>query len=219
VANVSSRSERSEKRRDLRSGISENVKERRAIKSHQASSLAKEAFEFGAPLLLTSIQADYIAQVTEPTGLRAPVNQFGHGREFVDASDRTVLGFNVDNLYSFAVVDASDEPMVLPAGCWDLREAGSDHSRRCRSDRHAGRSIPADWRRGLSGHARPVDPPSDWRPLHGRPCDRVSQAAIRRFGRYTSAGSDSEITAGRRTSKIVRSLARRYSIVPPNDSA
>ena len=83
------------------------------VSLHEASSLAKEAFEFGAPLLLTSIQADYIAQVTEPTGLRAPVNQFAHGREFVDASDRTVVGFNVDNLYSFAVVDVSDEPMVM----------------------------------------------------------------------------------------------------------
>ena len=100
------RSERVEKRKDRR-------EERRAIKSLDATSLAKEAYEFGAALLLTSIQADYIAQVTEPTGLRAPANQFGHGRAFVDASDRTVVGFNVDNLYSFAVVDVSDEPMVL----------------------------------------------------------------------------------------------------------
>ena len=109
MATGDKRSERSERRSER----SERRKERRAIKSKEATSLAKEAFEFGAPLLLTSIQADYLAQVTEPTGLRAPVNQFAHGREFVDASDRTVVGFNVDNLYSFAVVDVSDEPMVM----------------------------------------------------------------------------------------------------------
>jgi hypothetical protein len=106
MAGTSERSERSERSKERR-------KERRAIKSRDASSLAKEAFEFGAPLLLTSIQADYLAHVTEPTGLRAPVNQFAHGRAFVDASDRTVVGFNVDNLYSFAVVDVSDEPIVM----------------------------------------------------------------------------------------------------------
>ena len=76
-------------------------------------SVAQEAFLFGAPLVNCSLQADYLAQVTEPTGLRAPLNQFGHGREFVDASDRTVVGFNVDNLYSFAVLDLSEEPVVM----------------------------------------------------------------------------------------------------------
>jgi hypothetical protein len=113
VADADSRSERSEKREGRRSERSDRRNERREIKTHEATSLAKEAFEFGATLLLTSIQADYLSQVTEPTGLRAPVNQFGHGRAFVDASDRTVVGFNVDNLYSFAVVDVSDEPIVM----------------------------------------------------------------------------------------------------------
>jgi hypothetical protein len=94
-------------------GRKERRKERRAIKSREATSLAKEAFEFGAPLLLCATQADYGSHVTQPTGLRAPVNQFAHGRAFVDASDRSVVGFNVDNLYSFAIVDVSDEPIVL----------------------------------------------------------------------------------------------------------
>ena len=76
-------------------------------------SVAQEAFLFGAPLLFCQLQADYLAQVTEPTGLRAPRNQFAHAREFVDASDRTVVGFNVDNLYSFAVLDLSEEPVVM----------------------------------------------------------------------------------------------------------
>jgi hypothetical protein len=75
--------------------------------------LAQEAFLFGAPLVLISIQADFLSHVSQPTGLKAPVNQFAHAREFVDASNRAVVGFNVDNLYSFAVLDLSEEPIVM----------------------------------------------------------------------------------------------------------
>ena len=63
--------------------------------------------------MLVSIQADYLSAVTEPIGLRAPVGQFAHSRAFVDASNRSVVGFNVDNLYSFGVLDLQDEPTVM----------------------------------------------------------------------------------------------------------
>ena len=63
--------------------------------------------------MLVSLQADYLSHVTEPTGLRAPVDRFAHACAFVDASNRAVVGFNVDNLYSFAVLDLIDEPTVL----------------------------------------------------------------------------------------------------------
>ena len=43
----------------------------------------------------------------------APINQFVHYRAFPDASNRTVVGFNVDTLYSLAQLDLSKEPMVL----------------------------------------------------------------------------------------------------------
>ena len=46
-------------------------------------------------------------------GSRAPINQFAHFREFPDASNKTVVGFNVDTLYSLAQLDLSPEPMVL----------------------------------------------------------------------------------------------------------
>lgn len=83
------------------------------ITPEAAHEVAKEAFLMGAPLVLVSIQADYLSHVTEPTGLRAPVNQFAHARAFVDASNRAVVGFNVDNLYTFAVLDLSAEPIVM----------------------------------------------------------------------------------------------------------
>jgi hypothetical protein len=40
------------------------------------------------------------------------LNQCVHYRAFPDASNRTVVGFNVDTLYSMAQLDLSKEPMV-----------------------------------------------------------------------------------------------------------
>jgi hypothetical protein len=83
------------------------------LEATEARGLARDGLIFGAPLVLVSIQADYLSAVTEPVGLRAPVGQFAHSRAFVDASNRSVVGFNVDNLYSFAVLDLQDEPTVM----------------------------------------------------------------------------------------------------------
>ena len=47
------------------------------------------------------------------TGLAASINQFVHYREFPDASNKAVVGFNVDTLYSLAQLDLSQQPMVL----------------------------------------------------------------------------------------------------------
>ncbi len=89
-----------------------DVKQQR-LEATEARELARDALVFGAPLVLVSIQADYLSAVTEPIGLRAPVGQFAHSRAFVDASNRSVVGFNVDNLYSFGVLDLQDEPTVM----------------------------------------------------------------------------------------------------------
>jgi hypothetical protein len=58
-------------------------------------------------------QFDYGTYATNPMETRAPVNQLVHYRKFVDASNRTVVGFNVDNLHSFASLDLAAEPMGL----------------------------------------------------------------------------------------------------------
>lgn len=79
----------------------------------EAKELAKEAWLFGLPLVMFEKQFDYGTHVTKPEGSRAPVNQFAHLRRFADASNRLVVGFNVDNLYSFAGIDLSKEPLVL----------------------------------------------------------------------------------------------------------
>ena len=48
-----------------------------------------------------------------PEPPRAPFNQFVHYREFPDAENKAIVGFNVDTLYSLAQLDLSGEPMVL----------------------------------------------------------------------------------------------------------
>ena len=84
-----------------------------SLTASEARELAREAWLFGLPLVMFEKQFDYGAYATKPTETRAPVNQFVHYRKFVDASNRTVVGFNVDNLYSFASLDLAAEPVVL----------------------------------------------------------------------------------------------------------
>ncbi len=79
----------------------------------EARDLAKEAWLFGLPLVMFEKQLDYSTYTRKPQETRAPINQFAQYRKFVDASNRLVVGFNVDNLYSLASLDLSKEPIVL----------------------------------------------------------------------------------------------------------
>ena len=65
------------------------------------------------PLVYIEIQIDTMTHVSKAEKGHAPINQFVHYREFPDASNKTVVGFNVDTLYSLAQLDLSQEPMVL----------------------------------------------------------------------------------------------------------
>ena len=79
----------------------------------EARTLAREAWVFGMPLVYIEKQIDALTHVTKPEGHFAPINQFAHYREFPDASNRTVVGFNVDTLYSLSNLDLSNGPIVL----------------------------------------------------------------------------------------------------------
>ncbi|GIU65946.1 DUF1254 domain-containing protein [Candidatus Phycosocius spiralis] len=78
-----------------------------------ARSLAQEAWLFGVPLVYIATQVDVLTHVLKPEGSAAPINQFVHYREFPDPTNRLVVGFNVDTLYSLASLDLSQEPIVL----------------------------------------------------------------------------------------------------------
>src|SRR5215813_3022056 len=83
------------------------------LTADEARTLARDAWVFGMPLVYVEKQIDALTHVTKPEGHFAPINQFAHYREFPDASNRTVVGINVDTLYSLAQLDLSNGPIVL----------------------------------------------------------------------------------------------------------
>lgn len=84
-----------------------------SLKPDEARALAQEAWVFGMPLVYIEKQIDLVSHVTKPEGPFAPINQFAHYREFPDASNRSIVGLNVDTLYSLASLDLSQGPIVL----------------------------------------------------------------------------------------------------------
>ena len=83
------------------------------ITIQEARKISKDSFLFGLPLVYIALSSDVATNVPEPQGTRAPINQFAHYRTFPDASNREVVGFNLDTLYSFAWIDLSEEPLIL----------------------------------------------------------------------------------------------------------
>ena len=81
--------------------------------SDEARRIAEKTFLFGLPLVYMSVQAEVATSVEHPEGGKAPFNQFAHFREFPDASNRQIVGLNVDTLYSLASLDLSSEPIVM----------------------------------------------------------------------------------------------------------
>lgn len=81
--------------------------------TEQITATAAETYVFGYPLVLMKLTRDQMTAVPVPSGVHAPVNQFGHMREYPDPSLETVVSPNVDTLYSSAWLDLSDGPMVL----------------------------------------------------------------------------------------------------------
>mgnify|MGYP003693595053 CR=1 FL=1 len=79
----------------------------------EARSIAQDGYLFGLPLVYIALQADAQTNVAKPEGGQAPFNQFNHHREFPDAKNNTIVGMNVDTLYSIANVDLAAEPIVL----------------------------------------------------------------------------------------------------------
>jgi hypothetical protein len=84
-----------------------------AIQTTDAKAIAQEAYVFGFPLPYIEVQIDRSTAVTKPTGPLAPLGQFGHFRKLPDASDRTVVGMNLDVLISMANLDLGQGPLIL----------------------------------------------------------------------------------------------------------
>ncbi|UVE16109.1 DUF1254 domain-containing protein [Pseudomonas sp. LS44] len=91
-----------------------------ALSEEEAHAIAKDAYVYAYPLLLTHITLQKLSNFAEPTGsVRGPANQFHHARAFPVPSNKTVIRSNVDTLYSAAVLDLKDEPIVLSVPATD----------------------------------------------------------------------------------------------------
>jgi hypothetical protein len=79
-----------------------------------ALEIAREAYIY--PMVLLQMSRNVSTNVSEPTGLMAPINQFAHGREFPDPSFTIVVRPNADTLYTSLNYDVSAEPLIITAG-------------------------------------------------------------------------------------------------------
>jgi hypothetical protein len=83
----------------------------RAEDSDQAAQIAK-AYEYGFPIF-EQARLVYLYSYFAGNPQRVPVNTFGHHRELVDHTARTVTTPNNDTLYSSAIIDLSAGPVRL----------------------------------------------------------------------------------------------------------
>src|SRR5262245_12204175 len=91
------------------------------VSDAEAYAIAKDAYVYAYPLVLTYLTAVQTTNYAAPTGIptQAPVNQFSHARELVPADYKVVVRANNDTLYSTAVVDLGPEPVVLSVPATD----------------------------------------------------------------------------------------------------
>lgn len=83
------------------------------VSAEEAREIAREAYIYAYPLVLSHVTFLVGSNVAEPTGSQAPVNQFGHIREFPDPSFTIVVRPNADTLYSPLSYDVTKEPLVV----------------------------------------------------------------------------------------------------------
>ncbi|MBP2414371.1 hypothetical protein JOF48_003170 [Arthrobacter stackebrandtii] len=85
------------------------------MENHQLKQLAVDAYMFAYPMVLMELTRLQACNVPDANTLplRAPVNQFAHGRSYPAADAREVVRFNFDTLYSIAWLDLREEPMIV----------------------------------------------------------------------------------------------------------
>ena len=81
--------------------------------SEEIKEIAKEAYIYGYPLILTEKTRENVTNVPSPKELSAPMNILGAATKFPDYTFTDVVSPNVDTLYSSGFVDLSKEPYIL----------------------------------------------------------------------------------------------------------
>ena len=83
-----------------------------AMERAQMVQIAKDAYVYGFPLVLTEMTKRFMTNPLQETG-NVPVNQIKHYRAFADEKFNSFVRPNSDMFYSFAWLDLSKEPMLL----------------------------------------------------------------------------------------------------------
>ncbi len=83
------------------------------VSAEEAREIALETYIYAYPLVLMHVTRQVGTNVPESVGLRAPINQLAHAREFPDPSFTDVVCPNADTLYSALTYDVSKEPLVV----------------------------------------------------------------------------------------------------------
>lgn len=91
------------------------------VSDDEAYEIAKEAYVYAYPLMLTHTTLQKLSNFAEPKEGDAfgPPNQFNHARAFPNPDDKIVIRENVDTLYSAATLDLKAEPVVLTVPATD----------------------------------------------------------------------------------------------------
>jgi hypothetical protein len=84
-----------------------------AVSSEEAREIARAAYIYAYPLVLSRVTFLVGTNVVEPKGVNAPVNQLAHMREFPDPSFTIVVRPNADTLYTALTYDVSKEPLIV----------------------------------------------------------------------------------------------------------
>jgi hypothetical protein len=83
------------------------------LSGQQAVEIGTQAYIYGYPLVTMEMTRRVTTNTAVPAGLRAPMGQFAHAREFPPVSYRDIPGANADTLYSTAWLDLAEEPYIL----------------------------------------------------------------------------------------------------------
>lgn len=90
------------------------------LAEREAYEIAKDAYVYAYPLVLTHTTLQRLTNYAEPAGPgHGPANRFNHVREFPDPGARSVVRENADTLYTAATLDLKAEPLVLSVPATD----------------------------------------------------------------------------------------------------
>ncbi|MAR01842.1 MAG: hypothetical protein CMI00_15060 [Oceanospirillaceae bacterium] len=83
------------------------------VRTSETQDIAEEGYIYGFPILLMDETRDAFTGESRSCDLSADINTFHHVYQLPDTEFRAVVRPNVDTLYSAAMLDLSDGPMLL----------------------------------------------------------------------------------------------------------